>query len=65
MRRVVRGRNQIGNLMIQMCVSFLGQNEDLQESENLIAYKIASRFFDLMNSETIQIALRFSAVEIF
>jgi hypothetical protein len=48
-----------------MCVSFLGQNEDLQESENLIAYKIASRFFELMNSETIQIALRFSAVEIF
>jgi hypothetical protein len=65
MRRVVKGRNQIGILMIQMCVSFLGQNEDLQESENLIAYKIASRFFDLMNSETIQIALRFSAVEIF
>jgi hypothetical protein len=65
MRRVVRGRNQIGILMIQMCVSFLGQNEDLQESENLIPYKIASRFFDLMNSETIQIALRFSAVEIF
>jgi len=32
-RRVVRGRSQIGSLMIQMCVSFLGRNEGLQESE--------------------------------
>lgn len=36
MRRVGRGRNQIGSLMIQMCVSFLGQNEGLLESENRI-----------------------------
>lgn len=33
-RRVGRGRNQIGTPMIQKCVSFLGQNEGLQESEN-------------------------------
>lgn len=33
MRKAVRDRNQIGSLMIQMCASFLGQNEDPQESE--------------------------------
>lgn len=48
-RRVERGRNQIGNLEIQKCVSFLGRNGGLQESENRKQkYQIFDIFCDIL-----------------